>query len=69
MLFFLQDYVQQKRDDGKKEDINKACIRKETPTVKFVVCPELAQDLILCADFLCNAEAALSFAEGTLITQ
>ncbi|CDS42017.1 RNA directed DNA polymerase reverse transcriptase [Echinococcus multilocularis] len=41
---------------------------KETWTVKFIVCPELAWDVILGADFLRYTKAILNFAEGTFST-
>ncbi|EUB57842.1 Transposon Ty3-I Gag-Pol polyprotein [Echinococcus granulosus] len=46
----------------------KVCIGKETWTVKFVVCPELAWNVVLGADFLRYTKAVLSFSEGTFPT-
>lgn len=50
-----------KGDDGKRR-------KKETWTVKFIMCPELAWVVMLGADFLCNAKVVLNFAEGTFST-
>ncbi|CDS40483.1 KRAB A domain containing protein [Echinococcus multilocularis] len=43
-------------------------IGKETWTVKFIACPELAWDVILGADSLRYTKAILNFAEGTFST-
>ncbi|CDS35823.1 RNA directed DNA polymerase reverse transcriptase [Echinococcus multilocularis] len=50
------------------ETLLKVGIGKETWTVKFIACPELAWDVILGADFLRYTKAILNFAEGTFST-
>ncbi|CDI98186.1 RNA directed DNA polymerase reverse transcriptase [Echinococcus multilocularis] len=50
------------------ETLLKVGIGKETWTVKFIVCLELAWDVILGADFLRYTKAILHFAEGTFST-
>ncbi|CUT98667.1 RNA directed DNA polymerase (reverse transcriptase) [Echinococcus multilocularis] len=47
----------------------KVCIRKETWTVKFIVCPKLACDVIPGADFLPCTKALQNLAQGTFSTQ
>nr|CDS24962.1 KRAB A domain containing protein [Echinococcus granulosus] len=44
------------------------CIGMQTCSAKFIVCPELAWDVILGADFLPYTNAVLNFAEGTFST-
>ncbi|CUT98653.1 RNA directed DNA polymerase (reverse transcriptase) [Echinococcus multilocularis] len=46
----------------------KVCIGKETWTVEFIVCLELAWDVTLGADFLRNTKAVLNFAKGIFFT-
>ncbi|CDS36977.2 RNA directed DNA polymerase reverse transcriptase [Echinococcus multilocularis] len=50
------------------ETLLKVGLGKETWTAKFIVCPELAWDVILGADFLRYTKAILNFAEGTFST-
>ncbi|CDS43719.1 KRAB A domain containing protein [Echinococcus multilocularis] len=51
-----------------EETLLKVGLGKETWTVKFIVYPELAWDVILGADFLRYTKAVLNFAEGTFST-
>ncbi|CDS39438.1 conserved hypothetical protein [Echinococcus multilocularis] len=50
------------------ETLLKVSIGKETRTVKFIVCSELAWDIILGTDFLRYTKAVLNFAEGIFFT-